>query len=358
MSKTPPKTPRASPDAAAPSFAVLGCQLGALPAAMQFLIVAGFMFVFMLINGHTEEMVSKKIFNKSFPLFIALARLLLCALFAAAERAATGESGRKAPIKEHMKVAVCLALSITLSQSALQYIIYPIKILFKSSKPIPVMLISAFVFGQQYTVGEYVCVTVMVLGIGLFAAEEAGLLKAGSAPTSTEKATSELWIGIALMSLAVLADGFLSNFSARTFAKYSASQAEVMLFQNLGGAVLVFVAAVATGDLTGGYALCADKGVDVLFPLFCFAATNFAGGYFVLSLNKRFGAVIMTLTSTARKAVQMAASFALCAEMLSHLNLCAEEKEFRTGHAIGGIIFLIGVACFDLNKKKKKKKIE
>ena len=69
------------------------------------------------------------------------------------------------------------------------------------------------------------------------------------------------------------------------------------------------------------------------------------GSYFLLSLNKRFGAVIATLTSTARKAVQVAASFVLF----------PEDKILLPGHAAGGLIFILGLITFQMSQQQAKK---
>lgn len=119
-----------------------------------------------------------------------------------------------------------------------------------------------------------------------------------------------------------------------------------MMFQNLGGAILLSVAAYFSGDLAQGAQTCIDQGFAAVLPLLLFAGSNFIGAYFVLSLNKRFGAVIMTLTSTARKAVQMALSFVFF----------PDDKEFRLGHALGGVLFLVGLCCFNMAKQSNKKK--
>jgi hypothetical protein len=71
---------------------------------------------------------------------------------------------------------------------------------------------------------------------------------------------------------------------------------QVMLFQNLGGFVIILAVCLATGDLVNGVNFCTAEGSRVVWPLLLFAASNFIGGYFVLSLNKRFGALVMTLT--------------------------------------------------------------
>jgi hypothetical protein len=70
----------------------------------------------------------------------------------------------------------------------------------------------------------------------------------------------------------------------------------MMLFQNLGGCIIVSAVCICTGELVEGLSFCIAERGRVVWPLLLFAASNFIGGYFVLSLNKRFGAVVMTLT--------------------------------------------------------------
>ena len=90
---------------------------------------------------------------------------------------------------------------------------------------------------------------------------------------------------------------------------------------------------------------CAQEGSRVVLPLLLFAASNFAGSYFLLSLNKRFGAVVATLTSTVRKAVQVAASFALF----------PDDKTLLPGHAAGGVVFALGLVTFQMSQRQGKR---
>ena len=82
----------------------------------------------------------------------------------------------------------------------------------------------------------------------------------------------------------------------------------------------------------------------MLFPLVLFALSNFMGSYFLLSLNKRFGAVVATLTSTARKAIQVVASFVLF----------PDDKVLLPGHAAGGVIFIFGLMTFQMSQRAAK----
>jgi adenosine 3'-phospho 5'-phosphosulfate transporter B3 len=201
-----------------PSFKVLGIELGGLSDGLQFVICAGGMFSFMLLHGYYEELVVKKIFKKQYPLFLTLVRFAMSALFAAGERTLRGERGLRAPLRGFVIVSLLLAASMALTNTALLFINYPIKIMFKSSKPIPVMLISSIVFQQSYNAAEYACVSLMVMGICIFAGADLG---------EQQEDQDRMWIGIGMMLGALCADGFFSCVSAHTFSKYGCSQSEV-----------------------------------------------------------------------------------------------------------------------------------
>jgi hypothetical protein len=180
----------------------------------------------MLLHGYCEELVVKKVFKKQFPLFLTLVRFAFSASFAAAERAVRGERGMRAPPASFVLISVVLATSMSLTNSAMLFVTYPIKIMFKSSKPVPVMLISSLVFGKAYHFSEYLCVGIMVFGICVFAGADLD-------GKQTEGAGAGMWIGIAMMLGAVTADGLFSNLSANSFSRYGCSQSEVSPSNNL-----------------------------------------------------------------------------------------------------------------------------
>ncbi len=51
---------------------------------------------------------------------------------------------------------------------SLSYLTYPTRVMFKSSKVIPVMLASVVIAGRRYSVGEYMAALLLVVGITMF----------------------------------------------------------------------------------------------------------------------------------------------------------------------------------------------
>ena len=51
---------------------------------------------------------------------------------------------------------------------SLSYLTYPTRVMFKSSKVIPVMLASVVIAGRRYSLGEYMAALLLVAGITMF----------------------------------------------------------------------------------------------------------------------------------------------------------------------------------------------
>lgn len=59
-------------------------------------------------------------------------------------------------------------MSIWFQYESLLYISYPIQIIAKSIKIIPVMILGKFVSGQTYSLKQYLLMLIMVIGFALF----------------------------------------------------------------------------------------------------------------------------------------------------------------------------------------------
>ncbi|CAN0403336.1 unnamed protein product, partial [Scytosiphon promiscuus] len=64
------------------------------------------------------------------------------------------------------------------SVRSLRYVIYPVQVLGKSCKPIPVMLMGAFL-GKKYPLKKYLNVALIVAGVALFMQSGSGAGKPG-----------------------------------------------------------------------------------------------------------------------------------------------------------------------------------
>jgi adenosine 3'-phospho 5'-phosphosulfate transporter B3 len=140
-------------------------------------------------------------------------------------------------------VVFCLMASSSLSNIALNYINFPTKVVFRSCKLLPTMLIATLLHGKSFGSAEWAAAAAVCVGLILVAA----------ADFSTEgPAFSPL--GIALVCLSVVADAIMPNVQQRLFAR-GESRTEVVFWTNLAVSAWMLVSLGASGDLQGALGL-------------------------------------------------------------------------------------------------------
>ena len=116
---------------------------------------------------------------------------------------------------------------------------YPVKIVFKSSKLIPTMIVSIFFFNKTYTILDYSSAVMLCLGTSLFVYDPS--------KASTSSSTSVFSPGVVLLIAAVTCDAFLPNVQKRMLS--TVSPEELMINSNLMGSLLLSVYMLFSGSL-------------------------------------------------------------------------------------------------------------
>lgn len=275
------------------------------------------------------------------------------------------ETGLVAPLSFYPLLTACLMGSSALSNISLNYINFPTKVVFRSSKLIPTMLISSLMHQRVFDLVEYTCALAICTGLVMFAAAD------------WELAPSFHPIGLILVTLSVFADAILPNAQERLFSM-GASRLEVTLYTNLFALMAYTVTTFASGDLQGAIILVArDKRLaayyivyivvaycgymirDVAVIHFCshFLCLPLLRHFFFLILRnttvaismhmnvvKRFGGVAAVLVATGRKGMTLILSFLLF------------PKAFSWFYPIGAALVLGSILVASLHKMRQKKK--
>ena len=99
-----------------------------------------------------------------------------------------------------------------LTNWSLSYLTYPTRVMFKSSKVIPVMLASVVIAKRRYSIGEYAAAFLLVVGITMFTLADKVCAAAGSlAATLPCSAVGE---GVVEVERRVLLDCLTLQFNA------------------------------------------------------------------------------------------------------------------------------------------------
>jgi hypothetical protein len=148
------------------------------------------------------------------------------------------ETVRVAPLSAYPFLTACLLASSALSNVALNYINFPTKVVFRSCKLIPTMVVATIVHRKVFNVTEYLCALAVCAGLIFFAAADWSLT-----PTFHP-------IGLIFVSLSVCADAILPNAQEGLF-RLGSSRMEVTYYTNVFTLMAMTVMTLLSGDLLG-----------------------------------------------------------------------------------------------------------
>jgi adenosine 3'-phospho 5'-phosphosulfate transporter B3 len=191
---------------------------------------------------------------------------------------------------------------------------YPVKIVFKSSKLIPTMIVSIFFFKKTYSVSDYCSALLLCVGTALFVYDP-------TAPSSST--TSLLSPGVGLLVAAVMCDAFLPNVQKQMMN--SVSPEELMVNSNLLGFLLVALYMLYSGSMLDllhvlttaedSLRLClalAGIGFSLASAVFCYT-----------HLIQEAGPIVAVGVATIRKVVTLVLSYVVFPKPLSWVEVGA-----------------------------------
>lgn len=237
---------------------------------------------------------------------------LACLLIEQFYYMSTGEKNIQPDPIIFMRLSLTCVVASPLSYQALKYISFPLMVLAKSSKPIPVMLIGVLQFGKTYSLVKYISVLLLVVGITLFSMAANHKHDSGdSAATAAVVTPLSLQIlGIVLIFANLILDGYTNNQQDAVFAKHKVSSLVMMKYTNMWqilwlAGFLILAHFSGWGGESGSelsravFMIMHYEGVarDVL--LFCICAA--IGQLCVFRLMQEFGSLVWICVSVVRK---------------------------------------------------------
>lgn len=187
------------------------------------------------------------------------------------------------------------------SVRSLRYVIYPVQVLFKSCKPVPVMLFN-LVLGKRYKLVKYVNVIIITAGVGLFMGGGSSAHKGGDDPKS-----DTLLLGAIMLSISLCFDGATGAYEDQLMSKNNVEPFDLMYNIQLGKAVISFCVLVATNGLNEFVSTIEAGG----FSLVILGLTGALGQVFVFVTISKFGALNCALIGLGRKILSLVLSFVL-----------------------------------------------
>ena len=234
------------------------------------------------------------------------------------------------------KVLTSLSLAAGLS--------YPVAVLAKSAKVVPVMIGQLLLGGSKYTLIDYLFASFVVGGTALLS------MGGGKAKTNGSFTTPT---GLIFIILSLVADGITGGLQKRLKRELKSEGGkqqepttyDFLLFTNLAMGIVAFVIAIVVGDLTSGYIFMKGN-PEVQSMLMQVCLLSAMGQSFIFYVVANFDPMVCATVTTTRK-------------ILSVLWSLTMKDHHLTVQGYVGLVVAIGGICLGLvgkaNKKERKK---
>jgi drug/metabolite transporter (DMT)-like permease len=234
---------------------------------------------------------------------------------------------RRAPLSVYPFLTLCLLSSSALSNMSLNYINFPTKVVFRSCKLLPTMVIATVLHPnkKKFSMVEYICATIVCIGLICF-----GMAEFQTRPTFHP-------VGIVLVSLSVFADALLPNAQEKVFIQYQAPRSEVTFYTNLFTLMIMTLSTYASGDLLQCFRFMSEHSTITIY-IWIYTIISYIAISCHMNVVQMYGGVAAVLVATGRKAMTLMVSFLLF------------PKEYTIYYPIGTILVLSGLTWASLSK--------
>lgn len=204
--------------------------------------------------------------------------------------------------------------------AALQHIIYPLQVVIKSCKAVPVMLGEVVLAKSRPSLAKIISVFQLSLGAGMFMYFSEGHGKAGS--------TDTLWYGVLLACGALVCDAVYGPYQNRICQQWKPTAWNLMFQMNLYQVVFALISCLQGTQLQDAYAMIVRHPGPVGVRLLLFCASMTMGNIFIYQMQREFGALEVAKTTTVRKLVSVALSVVWFGHTLTLLQYAAIATVF------------------------------
>lgn len=187
--------------------------------------------------------------------------------------------------------ALTYLLAMISSNMALRWVTYPMQVVAKAAKPIPVMLLGVLLGRKSYSLQKYMFVLLIVIGVVLFMFKEG---KSNSSPLEQEG------LGQLLLIMSLIMDGLTGAVQERMRQHSSPSAQHMMLAMN-GWSTLFLMAPLLVSGEGVEFITFAMKYPQMLGHLATLALAGALGQLFIFMMVSSYGALPCSVVTTTRK---------------------------------------------------------
>eukprot|EP00640_Fibrocapsa_japonica_P000117 CAMPEP_0113943626 /NCGR_PEP_ID=MMETSP1339-20121228/26935_1 /TAXON_ID=94617 /ORGANISM="Fibrocapsa japonica" /LENGTH=377 /DNA_ID=CAMNT_0000948561 /DNA_START=119 /DNA_END=1252 /DNA_ORIENTATION=+ /assembly_acc=CAM_ASM_000762 len=208
-----------------------------------------------------------------------------------------------APFYWYSPCSLSNVLSSWAQYECLKYVSFPVQVVSKSCKVIPVMLVGKMVHRKTYDWVEYSEAFFITLGVSIFtlAQQTGGAHKEGDA----EKVTTA--VGVFLLAMYLTCDSFTSQWQSRVYSSYHVNQFQMMLGVNCFSVFFTVVTLLQTGEGIKSLRFL-GRNPEALVNILTLSVCSATGQLFIYYTIKKFGPIVFTIIMTTRQMLSMVIS--------------------------------------------------
>jgi len=280
-------------------------------SAFWCIVYGGGIISTLLVYGVLQEKLMTVPFGGE--LFTISAFLVLCnrcanVAYAGSMITVLGESmENKAPIWKYMIISLSNVAATTCQYECLKYVSFPVQMLGKSFKMMPVMLWGIAISGKRPPLRDWLVALCVTLGVTEFCM---------TGPTSSPNDKANSWYGMVLLLMFLACDGLTSTFQEKLFKEHNTSKYNQMFYVNGCSAITSLVTVLAMGKMSYCFAF-ATAHPDFALNVAILSGAACCSQYFIYSQVKEYGALVFAATMNVRQVASILVSYATYHHYLS-----------------------------------------
>jgi len=267
------------------------------------ILYGGGIIATLLVYGVLQEKLMTVPFGGE--LFVVSAFLVLCnrcanIAYAGSMIAVLGEGlENKAPIWKYMIISLSNVAATTCQYEALKYVSFPVQMLGKSFKMLPVMLWGMAISGKRHSLTDWLVAGAVTMGVTEFCM---------TGPTASPNDKGNSIYGMLLLVMFLACDGLTSTFQEKLFKEHNTSKYNQMFYINGGSAITSLVTVLAMGKMSYCLEFALAHG-DFVYSVAILSGAAASSQFFIYSQVKEYGALAFAATMNVRQVVSILLSY-------------------------------------------------
>lgn len=267
------------------------------------LVYGGGVVATLLVYGVLQERLMTVPFDGE--LFAASIFLVFCnrcadVAFAGSAMAVLGESFEsKAPLWNYLVISLSNVAATVCQYECLKHVSFPVQMLVKSCKIMPVMLWGIAISDKKYSLADWLVAGAITLGVAEFCS---------TGPTVSPNDSPNSTYGMLLLLMFLACDSLTCVWQEKIFKEHETSKYSQMFYASCFSAITSLVTVVGSGQMS--YCLrFAQAHVHFVYGVAILGAAAATSQFFIYSQLKEFGAIVFAATMNVREVASLLLSY-------------------------------------------------